>query len=352
MDTQNPTKGKKGLWIKIVAAVVIVGALVTVGVLGMQGDWLQGSIRSLSKPVLKTTTTTTVPKVTAPLTETKTTTATTKTVTPVCGNSKVESGEKCDDGNTKSLDGCSSKCVVEPDLCLNINGNQYVVPVGYTLSGTTCTSNIITDLEAEEGPTFLDSVCGNGIKEGSEACDDKNSLNGDGCSSTCQVEPGFTCHIDIETDKEGRKTLSPSICVPQDVPPPEDVATPLMEDTTTSSSPVTITSNPPATDNKISLTYPAKVTFTRSKLPFDTIATEWGYDQNYFTCIPLPVVGSEIEKLECTPKTVTGAVYSGFSFNWCVTGNICQWSNYIYVRVLPSDANSIESSTETILQVQ
>ncbi len=33
------------------------------------------------------------------------------------------------------------------------------------------------------------SVCGNGIVEGSEACDDKNTVEGDGCSSTCVAEP-------------------------------------------------------------------------------------------------------------------------------------------------------------------
>ncbi len=32
------------------------------------------------------------------------------------------------------------------------------------------------------------SVCGNGIVELGEQCDDNNSINGDGCSSTCQIE--------------------------------------------------------------------------------------------------------------------------------------------------------------------
>src|SRR4029434_3296947 len=29
---------------------------------------------------------------------------------PECGNNSVESGEECDDGNTKNGDGCSSTC--------------------------------------------------------------------------------------------------------------------------------------------------------------------------------------------------------------------------------------------------
>jgi cysteine-rich repeat protein len=36
-------------------------------------------------------------------------------------------------------------------------------------------------------------VCGDGLVAGSEACDDANNNNGDGCSSTCQVDPGFEC---------------------------------------------------------------------------------------------------------------------------------------------------------------
>jgi len=36
-------------------------------------------------------------------------------------------------------------------------------------------------------------VCGDGIKFASEACDDGNTLDGDGCSSTCAVEGGAVC---------------------------------------------------------------------------------------------------------------------------------------------------------------
>lgn len=37
-------------------------------------------------------------------------------------------------------------------------------------------------------------VCGNGVFEFGEQCDDNNPpANGDGCSTTCQVEPGFNC---------------------------------------------------------------------------------------------------------------------------------------------------------------
>lgn len=51
------------------------------------------------------------------------------------------------------------------------------------------------------GPGTLDvlidvvfKVCGNGIMEGTEQCDDGNALDGDGCSSTCQLESALECN--------------------------------------------------------------------------------------------------------------------------------------------------------------
>ena len=36
-------------------------------------------------------------------------------------------------------------------------------------------------------------VCGNGVRSTAEACDDNNTVGGDGCDSLCQVETGFAC---------------------------------------------------------------------------------------------------------------------------------------------------------------
>jgi fibro-slime domain-containing protein len=41
-------------------------------------------------------------------------------------------------------------------------------------------------------------VCGDGLKFPQEACDDGNTINGDGCSAACQVEGGFTCQDSID----------------------------------------------------------------------------------------------------------------------------------------------------------
>jgi fibro-slime domain-containing protein len=81
----------------------------------------------------------------------------------VCGDGKVEGTEGCDPTakNNDLGDGCTPTCMAEPSC-----------PV----AGGACTTK-----------------CGDGLVLGSEACDDGNAVNGDGCSSTCQVEAGFAC---------------------------------------------------------------------------------------------------------------------------------------------------------------
>ena len=95
-------------------------------------------------------------------------------VVHVCGNGKRSSREQCDDNNTKGGDGCDALCQIELGWrCLSS------VPFGSGLGGLdTCT------------PT-----CGDGrrVAWGGEGCDDNNTVNGDGCSATCGVEPGFAC---------------------------------------------------------------------------------------------------------------------------------------------------------------
>jgi cysteine-rich repeat protein len=92
-----------------------------------------------------------------------------KVATVICGDGKRGVNEACDDGNERSGDGCSSSCVVE--------------------SGFKCVSDTFTSIDT----CTKASVCGNGKREDAELCDDGNTFNGDGCSTTCVVESGFTC---------------------------------------------------------------------------------------------------------------------------------------------------------------
>jgi cysteine-rich repeat protein len=45
-------------------------------------------------------------------------------------------------------------------------------------------------------------VCGNGVIQPGEQCDDGDTSGGDGCSAACTIEPGFTC------------SGQPSACIP------------------------------------------------------------------------------------------------------------------------------------------
>src|SRR3989339_1064900 len=69
----------------------------------------------------------------------------------VCGNRVVEIGEDCDDGNTRSGDGCNNKCL-------------------------------------NEGSVAGGSRCGDMSLGAGEDCDDGNTRSGDGCSNLCLNE--------------------------------------------------------------------------------------------------------------------------------------------------------------------
>lgn len=59
------------------------------------------------------------------------------------------------------------------------------------------------------------AVCGNGVKEGGEQCDDGNTANGDGCSSSCTIEPSDVCsNIDgVQTSYPSNTVNSAGACV-------------------------------------------------------------------------------------------------------------------------------------------
>ena len=92
--------------------------------------------------------------------------------TVVCGDLQITGNETCDDGNTNSNDGCSSLCRAE--------------------AGYNCRAGGPTPVP---GPCFLvpEESCGDSALAASEFCDDGNTANNDGCTSTCTIEPGYDC---------------------------------------------------------------------------------------------------------------------------------------------------------------
>ena len=63
------------------------------------------------------------------------------------------------------------------------------------LSGTcgdgSCSGGETTTTCPEDCPAT--ATCGNNVIEGTEACDDGNTVTGDGCSATCTIESGWIC---------------------------------------------------------------------------------------------------------------------------------------------------------------
>ena len=83
-----------------------------------------------------------------------------------CGNGAIDSGEQCDDGNATNTDNCNNLCQLN-----------------------TCTDGV-----ANHGETGVDCggpcaqqcvVCGDGVKQAAEQCDDGNLTNNDSCSNSC-----------------------------------------------------------------------------------------------------------------------------------------------------------------------
>lgn len=50
--------------------------------------------------------------------------------------------------------------------------------------------------------TCAEQICGDGKRQGTEECDDFNTIGGDGCSETCTVEEGYECDGGNWEDKD------------------------------------------------------------------------------------------------------------------------------------------------------
>lgn len=157
----------------------------------------------------------------------------------VCGDSKAGLGESCDDGNVLAGDGCSATCQVEASywacafgvMCVDVRDCAALIAAGLATPDGGCAEpekvpicgdgvldegelcddhNIVGgdgcafDCQAVEAdwlcatpglPCVSTVECGDGRITGSETCDDRNALDGDGCSSTCQLVAGWSCAL-------------------------------------------------------------------------------------------------------------------------------------------------------------
>lgn len=130
--------------------------------------------------------------------------------TIVCGDRKRGGSETCDDGNTRNQDGCSSTCTIEEGYtcpvvgaaCRPLCGDELVVGreqcddgvdsvSGAPENGDGCsaTCQVETGWVCPQGEACRPTVCGDGVPEGSEGCDDGNTQPYDGCAPDCVAEP-------------------------------------------------------------------------------------------------------------------------------------------------------------------
>lgn len=121
-----------------------------------------------------------------------------------CGNSRLESGEACDDGNRKSGDGCSSDC-----LSTEVCGNGILDDAeGCDCGGVAgvlnprCASPNSDDVTAECSLTCQSRECGDGVRNGLEDCDGRD-LGGATCASTGLYSGTLACRGNCRFDVTG-----------------------------------------------------------------------------------------------------------------------------------------------------
>jgi cysteine-rich repeat protein len=97
--------------------------------------------------------------------------------------------EQCDDSNADDGDGCSSMCELEPGYACTW---EYEPSGGVmmTCEPVSCGDGRQDVYKLEDGSYFY------------EGCDDGNTVSGDGCSESCQVDPGWVCNHTLSPTDE------------------------------------------------------------------------------------------------------------------------------------------------------
>ncbi len=124
----------------------------------------------------------------------------------VCGNSNVEEGEQCDDGNFTDTDACTTSC--QNNVCGDgaLYRGRETCDDGNRIDTDACTNACATARcgdrivragteECDDGNQVNDdnctnqclaARCGDGIRQGTEQCDDGDTNNDNTCSNTCR----------------------------------------------------------------------------------------------------------------------------------------------------------------------
>lgn len=127
--------------------------------------------------------------------------------TEKCGDGRIMGREQCDDGNRHTGDGCDGNCELEAGYTCPTPGAVCVAKCGdrMVLGDEQCEDDDETPADGDgcsahctveagyvcptPGEACVATICNDGKREGSEACDDGNAVVGDGCTPFCEVEP-------------------------------------------------------------------------------------------------------------------------------------------------------------------
>lgn len=106
----------------------------------------------------------------------------------VCGNGAREAGEGCDDGT--AFGGGSGLC---NDSCLIPDGQSCNAVAPGLTGAASCASSLCPN-----GTCVAQDVCGNGVLETGEGCDDGTAGGGGsaGCNDSCRIPNGEACNVD------------------------------------------------------------------------------------------------------------------------------------------------------------
>jgi proprotein convertase subtilisin/kexin type 5 len=93
----------------------------------------------------------------------------------------------CDTANLFQVSGSTCACLSGYGL----NGSTCATCVSLMSGCLLCTSNSVCTSQFTLNISTCQEICGDGLLF-VLPCDDGNNINGDGCSSTCQIESGYT----------------------------------------------------------------------------------------------------------------------------------------------------------------
>lgn len=112
----------------------------------------------------------------------------------VCANLGFYAGDlSCDDScrfDTSSCTNCGNGRIDGVEQCdgANLNGGTCETAGEFTMGTLRCGADCTFDTSGCSA-----AMCGNGVLDPGEGCDDRNVRNGDGCDDACAVESGYRC---------------------------------------------------------------------------------------------------------------------------------------------------------------